>query len=141
MVNLKEKDIKLIEKAEESTMRDLVRTECSAPRHFFIFRARNYTCKVCDKTKKNNALKHILMQNKNSLIKKVFNSQVKVPSKGDWTSEVRNILKDLKINHTFEEIESITKKKLSQIVMSAVQKHSFEYLTAIQKQKHKGRSI
>ena len=81
------------------------------------------------------------MQNKNSLIKKVFNSQVKVPSKGDWTSEVRNILKDLKRNHTFEEIESITKKKLSQIVMSAVQKHSFEYLTAIQKHKHNGRSI
>ena len=32
MVNLKEKDIKFIEKSEETTFRDLVKTECSAPR-------------------------------------------------------------------------------------------------------------
>ena len=64
-----------------------------------------------------------------------------MPSKRDWTSKVRNTLQDLKINHTFEEIESILKKKLSQIVKNAVQKHAFEYFIAIQKQKHKGRSI
>ena len=78
--------------------------------------------------------------NKETLI-----SQVKTPNKGDWTSEKKrkrkNILKDLKINHTFEEIESISKKNLSIIVQNAVQKHAFEYLIAIQKQKHKERSI
>ena len=81
------------------------------------------------------------MQSKDSIIRKVFNSQVKTPSKGDWTSEIRTILKDLKINHTFEEIEIISKKTFSIIVKNAVQKHAFEYLIAIQKQKHKGRSI
>ena len=33
MVNLKEKEIKLIEKSEEATLRDLLKTEFSAPRH------------------------------------------------------------------------------------------------------------
>lgn len=77
------------------------------------------------------------MQSKNSLTRKVFNAQEKTPSKGDWTSEIRNILKDLKIHHAFEEIESISKKKLSIIVKNAVHKHAFEYLVAIQKQKTK----
>ena len=82
------------------------------------------------------------MQSKQySLIRKVFNVQVKTLSKGDWTSEIQNILKDLKINHTFEEIEIISKKKLLIIVKNGVQKHAFEYLIAIQKQKQKGRSI
>ena len=33
MVNLKENEIKLLEQAEEATLRDLVKTEQSAPRH------------------------------------------------------------------------------------------------------------
>ena len=47
-------------------------------------------------------LKHILMQGEHSLIKKVFNAQVKSPSKGDWASEIKDILKELKIEKTFE---------------------------------------
>jgi hypothetical protein len=141
MVNLKEKDIKLIEKSEEATLRDLVKTECSAPRHLLYLELGIIPARYVIKQRKIMFLKHILMQSKNSLIRKVFNAQVKTPSKGDWTSEIRNILKDLKIHHTFEEIESISKKKLSIIVKNAVHKHAFEYLVAIQKQKQKGRSI
>ena len=37
IVNLKEKDIKLIEKSEEGSLRDLVKKECSAPRHLLYF--------------------------------------------------------------------------------------------------------
>ena len=33
MVSLKEKDVKLLERAEEATLRDLVKTERSVPRH------------------------------------------------------------------------------------------------------------
>ena len=28
------------------------------------------------------------MHNKNSLLKKVFNAQIKMPTKGDWASEI-----------------------------------------------------
>ena len=81
------------------------------------------------------------MQSKDSLLRKVFNAQVKMPSKGDWTSEVRNILKELKINKTFEEIESISKTSLATNVKLAIKQHAFEYLIAIQKQKQKGKKI
>ena len=70
-------------------------------------------------------LKHILMQNNDTLMRKVFNAQVKKPSKGDWTSEVRNILKDLKINKTFEEIEIMSKTSLATNVRLAIKKTCF----------------
>ena len=57
MVNLKEKDVKLLERAEEATLRDLVKTESSALHNFYLFRARDYTWKVRDKTTKTYSLK------------------------------------------------------------------------------------
>ena len=59
-----------------------------------LFRAWNYTCMVCHKTKKINVFK---TQHENSIIKKVFNAQIKSPLKRDWASEVIDILKELNI--------------------------------------------
>ena len=53
------------------------------------------------------------MQNKNYLMKKVFNAQLKYPSKEDWISEVKIILKELNIEKTFEEIKEMAKIKLT----------------------------
>ena len=78
-------------------------------------------------------LKHILMQDEHTLMKKVFNAQVKSPSKGDWASEVQVILKELKIEKTFEEIKDTTKKELSKIVKLSIEKNAFTYLNTIQK--------
>ena len=52
MINLKESDVKLMEQAEEAPLRDLFKTERSAPRHL-LYLAWCYTCKICDKTTKN----------------------------------------------------------------------------------------
>ena len=40
-------------------------------------------------------MKHILAQDKNSIMKKVFDAQVKFPTKEDWLSELQEILKEL----------------------------------------------
>ena len=133
MVNLKEKDIKLLEKAEESTLRDLLKTEFSAPRHLLYLELGIIPARYVIKHRKIMHLKHILSQNTDSLMRKVFNAQVKTPSKGDWTSEVRSILKELKIHKTFEEIEAISKTNLATIVKIAIKKNAFEYLIAIKK--------
>ena len=81
------------------------------------------------------------MQSKNSLLKKVFNTQIKLPSKGDWVSDISKTLKELDINKTFQELENMPKRNLSSMVKLAVEKHAFSYLIAIQKQKNKGKEI
>jgi hypothetical protein len=110
MVNITEKEIRLIEKSEEATLRDLVKTKCSAPRHLLYLELGIIPARYVIKQRKGMLLKHILGQDNNSLMRKVFNAQIKMPSKGDWTSDVKNILKELKIQKTFAEIEAISKK-------------------------------
>ena len=132
MVNLKEKEIIIIEKSEELTLQNL---ESSAPRHL-IYVELNILSEmyvICDMH-----LKRILSQDKDSLTRKVFNAQVKTLFKGDWTSEVRRMLKELKIYKTFEAKEAISKINIATIIRLAVKKRVFEYLISIQKQKLKG---
>ena len=86
-----------IERAEEATLRDLVKTEVSAPRHLLYLELGIIPARFVIKQRKVMYLKHIFVQEENSLLKKVFNAQVKSPTKGDWASEVKDILKDLKI--------------------------------------------
>ena len=74
-------------------------------------------------------------------MKKVFDAQIRFPTKGDWASEVKEILEELKINLTFKDIKEIPKNKLKYIVKLAIEKAAFTYLIGIQKQKQKGRNI
>ena len=78
---------------------------------------------------------------KKTLLKKLFNAQVKSPSKRDWTFKVFNILKELKIEKTCEEIMVIPITELRKIVMLPIERNAFNYLNAIWKEKQKGKEI
>ena len=67
------------------------------------------------------------MQSENTLIEKVFNAQVKSPSKGDQASEIKESLQELKIDKSFEEIKVTPKHELSKIVKLAIKKNAFIY--------------
>ena len=77
MVNLKENEIKLIKKTEEATLQDLFKTEFSAPRHLLYLELGIIPARFVIKLRKVMHLKHILIQHEDSIIKKVFNAQVK----------------------------------------------------------------
>ena len=130
-----------IEKAEEATLRDLLGTDFSAPRHLLYLELGILPAMYVKKQRKILPLKHILTQDKNSLLKKVFIAQLKFPSKGDWTSEVTQILKELNTQKTLDEIKDISKNQLSKIVKFAIKKNAFNYLISIHKQKQKGKEI
>ena len=70
-------------------------------------------------------------------MKKVFIAQLKYPYKGDWTSEVTHILKELDIQKNCEEVKNISKNQLTKIVRLAIENNAFTYLISIQKQKTK----
>ena len=141
MINLSVKDVKMIEKTEEARLRDIMKTQCSAPKHLLYLELGIVPARFVIKQRNIMYLKHILEQNEHSLLKKVFDTQVKFPSKGDWVSDIINTLKELDINKTFEELKNMPKKNLSSIVNIAVEKHAFSYLIAIQKQKRNGKEM
>ena len=55
-------------------VKDLVKTECSAPRHLIFLELGIIPARYVIKQKQIIHLKHILKQNKSKLMKKVFNS-------------------------------------------------------------------
>ena len=55
----------------------------------------------------------------------MFNAQLKFPSKGDWASEVTQILEELNIQKTFDEIKDTSKNQLTKIVKLAIEKNAF----------------
>ena len=59
MVNLKDSDVKLMEQAEEATLRDLVKTERSAPRHLLYLELGVIPARYVIKQRKIMRLKHI----------------------------------------------------------------------------------
>ena len=72
----------------------------------------------------------------------MFIAQLKSPSKGAWTSEVTQILEELNIQKTFDEIKDLSKNQLTKkIVKLAIEKNAFNYLISIHKQKQKGKEI
>ena len=62
------------------------------------------------------------MQNQNSLLKKVFDSKIKMPTKGDWVSDINETLEELEIKNTFREIKVMSKNNLLTIVKLAIEK-------------------
>jgi hypothetical protein len=102
--NLKETEMRQIERKEEGYMRQLLKTSrgCSiaqiylelgqVPARFDIFKLRLFF------------LKYILNEEEGSLIYKLFYLQVQNPSKGDWASSCKENLKKLKIHLSFEKI-------------------------------------
>ena len=70
----------MIEKAEEATLRDIMKTQCSAPKHLLYLELGIVPARFVIKQRKIIYLNHILEQNEHALLKKVFDTQVKFPS-------------------------------------------------------------
>ena len=100
--NLKETELRQIERIEEGNMRQLLQTArgCpisqiylelgQAPARFDIFKLRLLF------------LKYILNQEQDSLIYKMFHLKLQNPSKVDWVSSCKENLQQLEIDFSFD---------------------------------------
>ena len=105
--NLKETELRQIERIEENYMRQLLKTNRGChisqiylelgqiPACFDIFEIRLYF------------LKDILNQEEDSLMFKFLQLQIQNPSKCDWASSCKENLKDLDLELSFDEIRTM----------------------------------
>ena len=126
--NLRETEVRQLERIEESYMRKILKTKKScpisqlylefgqSPARFEIMKLRLYF------------LKYILDEEKESLIKRFLELQIKIPTKNDWASTCKSDLKSLNMNLSFEEIRKMSADKFKEIVKSCCSIKAFEYL-------------
>ena len=80
-------------------------------------------------------LHYLLRLNKTEMLYKVFQAQLKYPSKDDWTEMVKRDLKDFKINLNLEKIKEKSAWSFKQIVKIKTKEYTLDYLQQM-KQKH-----
>ena len=137
--NLKETEIRQLERIEEGFLRKLVQTSKGCPISQIYLESGHTPARFHIKKTRLLFLKCILEENPNSLIYKFLHLQFENPTRGDWATSCFQDLEDLKIKMSLEDIKQMPKKKFSKTIQAAIQKRAFEYL--ISKRGSKGQEI
>ena len=110
---LKETELRQLERIEESYLRQVLKTTKGCPINQLYLSLGQYPARFEIQKMRLLYLKYILHENETSLLYKFFTLQLEMPTKGDWVSSCLNDLKELKILQTFAEIKLMRKINLT----------------------------
>ena len=91
------------------------------------------------KSRRLNYLKEIHNRENHELIKRIYESQKKNPSKGDWTEIVKDDLETIEVNEN--ELKEMSKGEAKQMIKSQIEKATFKYLQDTKKTHEKVKYI
>ena len=137
--NLKENEIREIEKIDEDFLRQVFDIQRSCPIPLLYLESGQIPARFLVQKQKLNYLYDILQRDNESLLFKFFKAQEEKPVKGDWTVELKNLLKSLNLSLSFDDIKRLKKQKFQNIIDVAIKKSAIVYLKG--KIKTKGKDI
>ena len=137
--NLKENEIRQIERIEENFLRKVLNTTKGCPIVQLYLEVGHTPARMEIQKIRLLYLQYILQQSDDSSLSKFLKLQMEFPTRGDWASRVKQDLQELEVKESFEEIKLMTKNKFSQILKCKARIKAFEYLT--NKQGTKGKDI
>ena len=137
--NLKETDMRQIERIEEGFLRQLFKTPKGCPIAQLYLEAGHIPARFAIFQTRLLYLKYILHENPDSLLYKFMKLQLENPTRGDWVSSCVKDLAFLKIEMSIEEIKSVTLNRFRSILKHAIEERALEYL--LDKQGSKGEEM
>ena len=137
--NLKENELRNIERIEEDFMRKIIKTTkgCPITSLYLVFGQTPARFEILKMRLL--FLKYILEQPPESLIFRMLKLQLEKPTRGDWASSCRKDMENIDLKLTLEQIKSMKKEKYKSMVKEKVKEAALKYL--INKQGKKGREI
>ena len=105
MYDIKEAEYRLIERIEEDMLRRIFKTGPGCPIFQLYFESGHIPARFAIKRMKIMFFRYILSQEESSLIYRFLMAQKNDYKRGDWYSEVRNILREFKIDMSDETIK------------------------------------
>ena len=137
--DLKESELRQLERIEEGFLRRLFRTSKGCPIVQLYLESGHIPARFEIMKTRLLFLKCILQEQPESMIYKFLQLQFEHPTRGDWASTCSKDLKELNIDLSLEEITTISKQKFQRILKSAIRKNALDYLLG--KQGTKGSEI
>ena len=137
--NLKEKEIRELERIEENFLRKMFKTSRGCPLKQLYLEAGHQPARFEVKKTRLLFLQYILQEGPESRIYKFLQLQLQNPIRGDWGSSCAGDLRDLEINLSFKDIQNLNSIQFTKILRKAIKVKAFEYLT--NKRGKKGQEI
>ena len=137
--NLKESEVRQLERIEESYLRQMFKTLKSCPITQLYLESGHIPARFEIKRIRLLFLQYILQENPDSRIFKFLDLQIRNPTRGDWASSCVQDLKDLEIKKSFEEIRSLTKTVFNKMLIESIKVKALQYLVG--KRRSKGQEI
>ena len=137
--NLKENELRQLERIEEGYLRQVLNTARGCPISQIYLEIGQYPARFEIQKMRLLYLKYILQQNEDSLLYKFFHLQLEEPTRGDWGSRCLEDLQELKITESLEDIKQMSKRKFANILKSRIKENALKYLK--EKVRSKGKDI
>ena len=126
--NLKEYEIRQLERIEENYLRKMFKTTKGSPIVQLYLESGHTPARFEVKKIRLLFLQYILKESPDSRIYKFLQLQMKEPTRGDWATNCKQDLRDFQIEMTFEEIQSLSNIQFNRILKEAIKVKAFEYL-------------
>ena len=137
--NLKEKELRQIERIEENFLRKVLNTTRGCPIVQLYLETGHIPARLEIQKIRLLYLQYILQQPEESSLLKFLKLQLESPTRGDWASTCIQDLKKLNIEQSFENIKLMTKYKFIKLLNERIQTGALKYLLG--KQGVKGQEI
>ena len=125
--NLKEAEIRQIERIEENFMRKLLKTSKGCPIIQIYLELGQIPARYEIIKLRLFFLRYILNQDPDSKLYRFFNLQIEKPVRFDWASTCKQDLKKLDINLSFEDIRSMSVNKFRKLIQNKCKENALEY--------------
>ena len=112
MYNMKEREIRQIERIEENFIRKVLNTSKGCPIVQLYLEMGHIPARIEIQKMRCLFLHYILQQDENSNVYRMFKLQQEMPTTGDWASMCMKDLKELEISESLKEIKIMTKKRI-----------------------------
>ena len=141
MHNVKEIEWRALESTEEFVIQNFCGTLKSCGRHLLYLENGYVPARFQVKRQMLNHLHYILNQPQNSLLSRLYESQRKNPVKGDWASEVAQIVINFEINLSNHEIKHMKESQFKNLTKLQHKKAAFQYILNKLQNGKKGKHI
>ena len=139
--NLTKSEIKQLDQIDLQLLRKAMSSSSKVSRCLLLLDLGLMSVEFHIKQKRLNYLHRVLSSEQSSLVKTVLEEMINKPYKGDWILVVKEDLKELQINLSFEEIASISNKRFKEIVRNACKQACFSSLIRDKNKLSKGKEI
>ena len=133
--NLTNSELDLLETVDVMLLRSILRAPKSTPKEMLFLELGMMPLREMIRERRLNFLHYILLQNADSVIFKVFETQYEERTSKDWVTTILSDLELCKLNVTFADIQKISKQTWKSLVKRSIRDKALKYLENL-KQKH-----